>query len=391
MFWRLTVLNPFPDEHLGEIWHAVRQFCQQELTPYLKTIPPHEYPRELLRLMGEAGYTGAAIPEAYGGSGQTLTEFLPIIEAIAAVDGSAALSLSAHHSLAASHILRAGTEEQKRRWLPELTSGERIGAWCFTDPRGGSNAFEVMGTTLRTGTYGRRILNGEKSFVTNGGIADLYVVTAKVESPEGQAPRFATCIVEKSANGIRTAPSGEKMGMRGCSTTSVFFDDVEVAPETVLDPTAGGGTKYVIREVLFRGRIGIAALALGLARDSLERALRYAKERQVKGGALSEQQMTQNKIAEMYAGWLAAWQTVFYAASLADEGKPFAKEACAAKLLATETALTICDEALQIFGGYGYMTDYKVEKNYRDARLLTIGEGTSEVLKLTIAREILGR
>jgi alkylation response protein AidB-like acyl-CoA dehydrogenase len=367
---------------------SVGEFGNRELVPYLNRLGAEEFPARFISLAANNGFVGSAVPAEYGGQSGTLEGILSIIEGIAACDGSLALTLAAHESLATSHILLGGNDRQKHNYLPRLTSGADIGAWCLTEPQAGSNIFHDMRTRLERSPEGWK-LNGEKTFITNGRHAGLFVVLARALWENGRDDGITACVVESRGNEeriARTALHG-KMGMLRSDTAALKFDDVPVAGDAILGPMGSCGK--VARQVLLRGRVGIAALALGLARDSLVRAAAYSKERKVAGGTLFDQPLTLAKLSRMEEGLWVAWQGVRSAAQFADALKPFKVQACMAKVFATETALRITDEAIQIMGGYGYMRDYKVEQNYRDARLLTIGEGASEILRFAIARNLL--
>lgn len=367
---------------------SVGEFGNRELVPYLNRLGAEEFPARFISLAANNGFVGSAVPAEYGGQSGTLEGILSIIEGIAACDGSLALTLAAHESLATSHILLGGNDRQKHNYLPRLTSGADIGAWCLTEPQAGSNIFHDMRTRLERSPEGWK-LNGEKTFITNGRHAGLFVVLARALWENGRDDGITACVVESRGNEeriARTALHG-KMGMLRSDTAALKFDDVPVAGDAILGPMGSGGK--VARQVLLRGRVGIAALALGLARDSLVRAAAYSKERKVAGGTLFDQPLTQAKLSRMEEGLWVAWQGVRSAARFADALKPFKVQACMAKVFATETALRITDEAIQIMGGYGYMRDYNVEQNYRDARLLTIGEGASEILRFAIAKNLL--
>ena len=374
----------FQDDDLLLLAKAVREFGERELVPYLRELGKEEFPDKFLPLAAGRGFMGTAIPSEFGGQGGTLEAFLPVIEGIAAYDGSLALTLAAHESLATTHVLLGGSDEQKRKYLPELTTGRKVGAWCLTEPQAGSNIFNDMRAKLSRTSTGW-ILNGEKTFITNGCYADLYVVLARAIGQDGQDAGITGCLVERQGNqhGITPTPLHGKMGMWRTDTAAVRFDDIFIAGDSILGAVGSAG--QVTRRVLSRARIGVAALALGLARDSLERATSYTKTRNIGKATLFEQELTRTKLSGMEESLWAAWQAVRCAARLADQSKPFKVQACMAKVFATETALRIADEAIQLLGGYGYMTDYKVEQNYRDLRLLTIGEGASEILRLAIA------
>jgi alkylation response protein AidB-like acyl-CoA dehydrogenase len=375
----------FQDDDLLLLAEGVREFGERELVPYLRELGKEEFPGDFIPLAARSGFLGTAIPNEFGGQSGTLEAFLPVIEGIAAYDGSLALTLTAHESLATTHVFLAGNAEQKRKSLFELTTGKKIGAWCLTEPQAGSNIFNDMRAKLSRTSHGW-ILNGEKTFITNGCHADLYVVLARALGQEGQEAGITGCLVERQAHQqhISPTPLHGKMGMWHSDTAALKFDDVFVAEDSILGAVGSGG--QVARRVLARGRIGVGALALGLARDSLQRATSYTKTRNIGAASLFEQPLTRNKLYHMEESLWAAWQAVRNAARLADQSKPFKVQGRMAKVFATETALRIADEAIQLLGGYGYMTDYKVEQNYRDLRMLTIGEGASEILRLAIAR-----
>ncbi len=375
------------EEDLILLAKSVHDFGERELVPYLRTLGEEEFPDKFLALAAASGFLGTVVPAEFGGQGGTLEEFLPIMEGIAAHDGSLALTLAAHESLATNHVLLGGNNEQKRKYLPDLAGGRKIAAWCLTEPQAGSNIFSDMRATISRTSNGW-ILSGEKTFITNGCHADLYVVLAQALGQDGQHAGTTACVVEREGNqvGIAASPLHGKMGMRRTDTAAVRFDKVVVREDAILGQV--GSAAQVARRVLLRGRIGVAALVLGLARDCLERATSYTKARMIGTTPLFDQQLTRTKLSQMEEGLWVAWQGVRSAAQLADQSKPFKVQACMAKVFATETALRIADDAIQLLGGYGYMTDYKVEQNYRDARLLTIGEGASEILRLAIARNL---
>lgn len=376
--------EPFHDEDLILLARSVREFGERELVPYLRNLGKEEFPDKFLSLAAGSGFLGTAIPAEFGGQGGTLQGFLPVIEGIAAYDGSLALTLAAHESLATTHILLGGSDEQKRKYLPDLVGGRKTAAWCLTEPQAGSNIFSDMRTTFSRTSEGW-ILDGEKTFITNGCHAGLYVVMAQAISQNGQQAGITACVLEREGNesGIIASPLHGKMGMRRTDTAAVRFDRVFIKEDAILGQV--GSAAQVARRVLLRGRIGVAALVLGLARDCLERAASYTMTRMIGKTPLFDQQLTRTKLSQMEEGLWVAWQGVRSAAQLADQAKPFKVQACMAKVFTTETALRIADEAIQLLGGYGYMADYKVEQNYRDARLLTIGEGASEILRFTIA------
>jgi hypothetical protein len=386
----VTVMSPyqflaaiFPDEDSLLLARGVREFGERELAPRLRELGAEEFAGTLLPLLAQRGYLGTSVPSSYGGSGGTLENYLPFIDGIAAVDGSLALTVTAHESLAGTHVLLGGSEEQKRTYLPQLAAGKTLAAWCLTEPGAGSNILNDLRTTLLKTTEGW-ILNGEKTFITNGCHADLYVVVARALYSDGGEAGPTACLVERknSGGGVSATPLHGKMGMHRSDTSSVSFNQVPVAPGAVLGSVGEAGR--VVRSVLLRARVGVAALTLGLARDSLERAVRYAGERKIGPDPLLTKPLTRVRLLNMLIPLWVAWQGVRGAAHIVDQGKSAKIPAFMAKVFATEAALQICDEAIQLLGGYGYMTDYKVEQNYRDARLLTVGEGTSEILQLAI-------
>ncbi|MBI4165994.1 MAG: acyl-CoA dehydrogenase [Acidobacteria bacterium] len=373
----------FPDEVSLLLARGVREFGERELTAQLRGLGEEEFAGSLLPLVAQRSYLGASVPSSYGGAGGTLENYLPVIEGIAAIDGSLALTVTAHESLAGTQILLGGSEEQKSTYLPKLISGEMIAAWCLTEPNAGSNILNDLRTTLLRTAEGW-VLNGEKTFITNGCHADLYVVIARALNPDGHEAGPTACLIERKNCGgnVIATPLHGKMGMRRSDTASVTFDQVPVAPGNVLGPVGEAGK--VVRSVLLRARVGVAALTLGIARDSLDRAVRYTKERNIGSDPLFNKPLTRVRLVNMLMSWWVAWQGVHCAADFVDQGKAAKIPAFMAKVFATEMALQVCDEAIQLLGGYGYMTDYKVEQNYRDARLLTVGEGTSEILRLAI-------
>jgi len=375
------------DDDLILLAKAVREFGERELVPYLRKLGKEEFPDKFLPLAARSGFLGTAIPTEFGGQGGTLEGFLPVIEGIAAYDGSLALTLAAHESLATTHVLLGSSAEQKRKYLPDLAGGRKIAAWCLTEPQAGSNIFSDMRSKLSRTPKGW-ILSGEKTFITNGCHADLYVVIARAIDQDGQEVGVTGCVLERpgNQNSIICTPLHSKMGMCRTDTAAIKFDNVFIAEDSILGPVGSAG--QVARRVLIRGRIGVAALVLGLARDSLARAVNYTKTRMIGKTSLFDQQLTRTKLSQMEEGLWVAWQAVRSATQLADQSKPCKVRASMAKVFATETALRIADEAIQLLGGYGYMTDYKVEQNYRDARLLTIGEGASEILRLAIAKNL---
>ena len=366
---------------------SVAEFAERELVPYLRQLGREEFPALFIPLAANNGFVGSVIPAQYGGQSGTLEGLLSIVEGIAACDGSLRLTLAAHESSATTHILLSANESRSGNTC-RFNRRQKNRAWCLTEPQAGSNIFNDTRTRLIRTSEGWK-LTGEKTFITNGCHADYFVVLAQANGVHGRDQGMTACVVERNGNerGITATPLHNKMGMCRSDTATIRFDSVPVPDGAVLGATGSGGK--VARRVLLRGRIGIAALALGLARDSFERAVVYAQARLVAGGLLIDQPITRVKLSRMEESLWAAWQGLRAAAQLADASQPFKVQACMAKIFATETALRIIDEAIQILGGYGYFTDYKVEQNYRDARLLTIGEGATEILRFAISGRLL--
>ncbi|WP_337844902.1 acyl-CoA dehydrogenase family protein [Thermus sp.] len=345
------------------------------------------FPWELVRKLAEFGVFGATVPEAYGGAGLSTRLFARMVEEIAYVDGALALTVASHNSLATGHILLAGSDGQKAEFLPRLASGEALGAWGLTEPGAGSDAAGLK--TRAEPVAGGFLLNGTKQFITQGSVAGVYVIMARTDPPaEGKRhlgiSAFAFFRPERD---LKVGRKEEKLGLSASDTAQLILEDLFLPEEALLGKR--GQAFYDVLRVLDGGRIGIAAMAVGLGRAALDYALRYAKEREAFGRPIAEFQGVSFKLAEMATELEAARLLYLKAAELKDAGRPFALEAAQAKLFASEVAVKACDEAIQILGGYGYIKDYPVERYWRDARLTRIGEGTSEVLKVVIARRLL--
>jgi hypothetical protein len=311
-------------------------------------------------------------------------DYVQAIEELSAVDGSIGLTVAAHNSLGTNHIFLAGNEEQRRRYLPKLASGQSLAAWGLTEPGSGSDAGGARTTAVRKGD--RWILNGTKTFITNGHFADVLVVIAVTDKSKG-THGLSAFVVEKDAKGFRAGKKENKLGLRASDTSELIFEDCEIPAENLLG-AEGEGFVDAMR-ILDGGRISIAALSLGIARGALDAALRYVKERRQFGKAIAEFQGIQWKLADMATELDAARLLTQRAALLKDAGRRITRESAMAKLFASEVAVKICNEAVQLFGGYGFIKDYPAEKFYRDVKLCTIGEGTSEIQRMVIAREIL--
>lgn len=369
----------------GQLRSMVREFATAEIGPYVAEWDENQtFPLEAVKKAGQIGLLGVIFPEELGGSGMSYVEYAIVIEELARVDPSFALIVAAHNSLCTNHIFVAGDEEQRRKYIPKLASGEWIGCWSLTEPEAGSDA---GGTRSRASKQdGCWILNGGKTFTTNAHYADVCVamcVTDRQASHHG----ISAFILEKGLPGFRVGKKENKLGMRSSATGEVIFTDCRV-PASQLLGKPGEGFVDSLR-ILDGGRISIAALSVGTARGAYEAALSYSKQRKQFGRFISEFQAIQHKLADMATSIEAAQLLVFRAAAMKDTGHRVTKESSMAKLFASEIAVGVCDDALQIHGGYGFIKDYGVEKFYRDVKLCTIGEGTSEIQRLVIARQLL--
>lgn len=371
-----------------QIRRSVREFAESEIRPNVHEWDeaqkfPHE---ELRKKMGELGWLGIIYPEEYGGSGMGYVEYAIIIEELARVDPAIALSVAAHNSLCTGHIYLAGNEEQKKKYLPRLTQGETWGAWGLTEPGAGSDASGTKTTAVETPEGW--IVNGSKNFITNASYAEICVAMAVTDREKGNKG-ITAFIFEKGMPGFGPDKKENKLGMRASDTASVVFSDVRVPDENMVG-NRGEGFIDAMR-VLDGGRISIAALSVGCAQGAYEAALRYSQEREQFGKPISSFQAIQFKLADMATEIEAARLLTYQAAVLKDAGRRTTKPSAMAKLFASEVSVRVSEEAIQIHGGYGYIKDYPVEKYWRDSKLLTIGEGTSEIQRLVIARQLLGR
>jgi len=367
---------------------SVREFAEGEIAPHvMEWDEASRFPLELLPKLAEMGLLGVIFPEQYGGAGLGYVEYATVIEELSRVDGSVGLFVAAHNSLCSNHIFKFGSEEQKKRYLVPLAQGKKLGAWSLTEPEAGSDAGGTRTTAVRSGSHW--ILNGAKTFTTNGHYADTCVamaVTDKSKASHG----ISAFILEKGIPGFRPGKKENKLGMRASDTSEVLFTDCKVPAENLLGPEGEGFTGSL--KILDGGRISIAALALGMAQGALDAAVRYAKQRKQFGQPISEFQAIQFKLADMATEVEAARLLVYQAAWLADQQNVrFTRESSMAKLFASEVAVRVANECVQIHGGYGFIKDYPAEKFYRDVKLCTIGEGTSEIQKLVIARQLLGK
>ena len=373
------------DSNLELLRATAREFARKRVSPFvMETDEPQRFHQELIPPLGELGFLGAMVPEEYGGAGLTPLEFTVLVEEISAVDPSVGLTLCAHNGLCAGHLLRFGNEEQKRRTLPDLCAGRKLGGWGLTEPGSGSDSAGMMTTAIREGPGW--ILNGAKAFITHGTVGSTFVILA-VTGKGGGRPRISSFLVERGMPGFTSGRSENKLGMRSSDTSSLHFENVRIPAENLIGNEGEGFAQAMA--VLDGGRIGIAALAVGLARGAFESSVAYAKERAQFGRPLGGHQAIQWKLADMATGIAAARLLTQHAARLRGEGATVTLEASQAKLFASEVAVRAAEEAVQIHGGYGFIKDYPVEKFYRDVKLLTIGEGTSEVQRMIIAKHIL--
>jgi alkylation response protein AidB-like acyl-CoA dehydrogenase len=373
------------NEEQKQIKMSVREFAEAEIGPHvLEWDEAQHFPIELQPKLAELGLTGILFPERYGGAGMGYVEYATIIEELSRVDGSVGISVAAHTSLCSNHIYEFGTEQQKQKYLVPLARGERLGAWGLTEPGAGSDASGTRTTAVRQD--GGWIVNGSKNFITHAIHADTCVAFASTDRAK-HGKGITAFIFEKGLKGFSPSKKENKLGLRASETASVVFEDCYIADENRLGDEGQGFINAM--EVLDGGRISIAALALGIAQGAYESALRYSGERQQFGKPIREFQAIQFKLADMATQIDAARLLMYRAAWMKDQGKKTTKESSMAKLFASEISVRVCEEAIQVHGGYGYTKDYPAEKYWRDSKLCTIGEGTSEIQRIIIAREVL--
>ena len=366
---------------------TVRSFAQDVIQPHVREWDEAQaFPDEVMEQIAELGFLGGFIPEEYGGAGLSTIEYAAMVEELSRVCPAVALSVAAHNSLCTGHVFLAGSEEQKQRWLPLLASGEWVGAWGLTEPTAGSDASGTQTTAVWDEARGQWILNGTKTFITNAVRARLAVVLA-LTSPEKGARGITAFAIESDTPGYSVGRKEDKLGCRASDTVEVILDNVALPPENMVGEKDEGFVDAL--RILDRGRISIAALSVGLAQGALDACLDYVRERQQFGKPIGGFTAIQDMLVRMASEIRAARCLTWRAARLKDVGEPFKIAASMAKLYASETAVRVSEHAVQIFGGYGFVKDYPVEKYYRDAKLCTIGEGTSEMQRLVIAREIL--
>ncbi len=371
----------------------VRAFAAKEVAPHVSEWDEAStFPAGVVKQMGELGLMGIIFPEELGGAGMGYVEYVLAVEELSRVDGSVGIIVASHNSLCTNHLMLAGNDAQRKRWVSKLAAGEWLGAWGLTEPGSGSDAGGMRTTAVRQVSkdgHDGWVLNGGKVFITNGSYADCALVLAVTDRAKGTRGGISAFLVERGTPGFTSGKKENKLGLRASDTAELIFEDCFV-PGDCLVGMEGDGFKDSMR-VLDGGRISIAALSLGIARGALDAAMKYATERRQFGKAISEFQAIQFKLATMATELDAAWLLTMRAAQMKDRGEKVTLESAMAKLYASEVACRICDEGVQIHGGYGFIKDYPAEKFYRDVKLCTIGEGTSEIQRMVIARELLKR
>jgi len=372
-------------ENQQMIAQMVRDFAEKEIKPNMMEWDEEQiFPVSLFKKLGELGLMGVLVPTEYGGSGFGYQEYVTAIEELSKVDGSIGLSMAAHNSLCTGHILQFGNEEQKKKYLPKLATAEYIGAWGLTEQGTGSDAGGMATVGVQDGDYW--VINGAKNFITHGITGDVAVVIVRT-GEKGASNSTTAFIIEKGTEGFEGGKKENKLGMRASETTALFFDNCRIHKSQILGEV-GDGFKQALK-VLDGGRISIASLGVGIAMGAYEAALQYSKEREQFGKPISAFQAISFKLADMATQIEAAHLLTMNAADKKNRGEVITKEGAMAKLYSSEIAVKVSNEAVQIFGGYGYTKDYPVEKFYRDSKLCTIGEGTSEIQKLVISRQII--
>lgn len=380
-------------EEQQQLRRTVREFAEAEIAPHvMEWDEASRFPSELIPKLAEMGFLGVIFPESYGGAGMGYVEYALIVEELSRVDGSIGIIVAAHNSLCSNHIFKFGSEAQKQKYLAPLAVGKKLGCWSLTEPEAGSDAGGTRTVAVKQNSSW--LLNGSKTFTTNGHYADVCVAMA-VTNPEKQHHGISAFIIERGTPGFRPGKKENKLGLRASDTSEVVFTDCRVPAENLLGREGEGFVNCL--QILDGGRISIASLGLGMAQGAYESALRYAKERKQFGKPIAEFQAIQFKLADMATQIEAARLLTYRAAWLADRaaaaanGARITREASMAKLYAGEVAVRVANEAVQIHGGYGFIKDYPAEKYYRDVKLCTIGEGTSEIQRLVIARQLLDK
>lgn len=375
----------FPTESQSMVSQMVHEFAEKHIRPYVMEWDEAQiFPVETFKKLGELGLMGVLVPQEYGGSGFGYQEYINVIVEISKVCGSIGLSVAAHNSLCTGHIMTFGNEEQKHKWLPKLASAEWIGAWGLTEANTGSDALGMNTTAVLDGDH--YLINGSKNWITHGKSGHIAVVMVRT-GDKGSSSGISAIVIEKGTPGFTHGKKENKLGMRASETTELIFDNCRVPKENLLGNEGDGFRQAMM--VLDGGRISIAALALGIAKGAFEAAVSYSKERHQFGQPISNFQGISFKLADMATEIEAAELLIRQAADLKNRGESVTKESAMAKYFSSEVAVRTATEAVQIFGGYGYTKDFPVEKFYRDSKLCTIGEGTSEIQKIVIAREVL--
>lgn len=370
-------------EEQAMLQKMVRNFAQTEVAAFVPNMEKDEFPTAVLTKMGELGLMGMTTPEKYGGSDMDFISYILAIHELSKVSGTVGVILSVHTSVATNPILKFGTEAQIEKYVPKLASGEYLGSFCLTEPAAGSDAASIKTSAKKV--EGGYELNGSKVFITNGGYADVYIVFAVTDSTQ-KTKGITAFIVERTMEGLVIGKNEEKMGLHGSSTVQLTFENLFVPEENILGQLGEGFT--IAMANLNVGRIGIAAQALGIAEAALEAAIGYAKERQQFNQPIIKHQGIAFKLADMATSVEAAKQLVYSAAALYERGEDCKKEASMAKLFASKTAVEVATEAIQVYGGYGYSKEYPVERYFRDAKVTEIYEGTSEIQRLVISKEL---
>ena len=371
-------------DELNFIRESAKDFAKKEILPnVMKWDEAQYFPVEIFKKMGELGFMGVLVPEAYGGSGLGYSEYVTIIDEISQICGSVGLSLAAHNSLCTQHIAQFGNEDQKMKWLPKLAKAEHIGAWGLTETGTGSDAGGMNTTAIQDGNDW--ILNGSKNFITHAISGDIAVVIVRT-GEKGDSHGMTAFVVEKGTPGFTGGKKENKLGMRASETACLFFDNCRIPSANILGKVGEGFIQSM--KILDGGRISIAALSLGIAKGAFNASKIYSHEREQFGKMIAEFQAIGFKLADMETDIYASELMIRHCGSMKDQGLKVTKESAMAKYASSEMAVKVCNEAVQIHGGYGFTKDYPVEKFYRDVKLCTIGEGTSEIQKLVISREI---
>lgn len=373
-------------EHHQLLRQSVREFAKAHIQPYARSWDEEErFPKELVPKLAELGLLGIRIPEEYGGSGMDTTSYAICVEEIARVDGSTALTVASHNGLGTGHLLSFGSEAQKKKYLPKAATGEWLAAWALTEPGSGSDSASMKTTARRDGDHW--VLNGSKMFITQGTVGGFCVVLARTNPDVPKQKGITAFVVEHGTKGFNSSKHLEKLGCKSSDTAELTFEDVRVPDANRVGEIDHGFIDTM--KILDRGRISIAAMALGLGYGALDMAVTYAKDRKQFGKSIADFQAIQWMLADMKTELDAAHLLTYRAAWLCDQGQPYSREASMAKLFASEAASRACNKALQIHGGYGYTREFAVERHLRDAKICEIGEGTSEVQRVIIAKQLL--